>query len=185
MSAFDAVRHISALEAAERAGVPIKERGGRAWACCPFHEERTPSLRLYEEAERGWYCFGCHLGGDAVKLVELLYNLSPGDAARRLAEDFGIQVDEHPSEPRRPTAGDVRRGLILWRGQSLGRLRAAREAADAVVKGKAAALGGDSWDDAEFREMLTARAWADIEISALECASIDDLAAISAEGEPA
>ena len=56
MSAFDAVRHISALEAAERAGLALKPRGGKAWACCPFHGERTPSLRLYEEAERGWYC---------------------------------------------------------------------------------------------------------------------------------
>jgi hypothetical protein len=115
-----------------------------------------------------------------VKLYEHIFGLSPLDAARRLAEDFGIRVDEMPTEPRKPSTGDVRRGLILWRGQFLERLKRARDAANAVVKGKAAALEADAWDSVEFTDMLTARAWADAEISALECASIDDLDAIYA-----
>lgn len=178
MSVFDNVRHISALEAAERAGLALQARGARSWARCPASGERTASLCLYPDS--GWHCFSCNAGGDAVALYAHIFGLSPLDAARRLAEDFGTRVDGRPTGARKPTVGDVRRGLKLWRGQCIGRLKGASDAADAIVKSKAVAMGADSWDNAEFKDMLTARAWAEIEISAMECASIDELAAIYA-----
>ena len=92
---FDSVRHITAIDAAERAGIPMVRRGGGYWACCPLHGEKTPSLKFYE-GDRGWTCFGCHKGGDAIKLYEELYRVEPVDAARMLATAFGIAVDEAP-----------------------------------------------------------------------------------------
>jgi hypothetical protein len=39
---------------------------------CPFHEDRTPSLHVYDDPERGWYCFGCGRGGSIYDLAALL-----------------------------------------------------------------------------------------------------------------
>ena len=41
---------------------------------CPFHEDRTPSLHVYEDPDRGWYCFGCGRGGSIYDLASLLWN---------------------------------------------------------------------------------------------------------------
>tara|TARA_Y100000310_G_scaffold340218_1_gene435247 strand:+ start:1821 stop:2366 length:546 start_codon:yes stop_codon:yes gene_type:complete len=47
----------------------------KAWAKCPFHDEKTPSLACYP-AERGFYCFGCGTGGSTITLVMKLHNLN-------------------------------------------------------------------------------------------------------------
>jgi hypothetical protein len=44
---------------------------------CPFHEDRTPSLHVYERPEQGWYCFGCGRGGSIYDLGAELYGLAP------------------------------------------------------------------------------------------------------------
>jgi hypothetical protein len=44
---------------------------------CPFHEDRTPSLHVYERPEQGWYCFGCGRGGSIYDLAAALYGVSP------------------------------------------------------------------------------------------------------------
>jgi hypothetical protein len=44
---------------------------------CPFHEDHTPSLHVYERPERGWYCFGCGRGGSIYDLAAQLYGASP------------------------------------------------------------------------------------------------------------
>jgi len=41
--------------------------------CCPFHEDRTPSLHVYDEPGRGWYCFGCGRGGSIYDLASLVW----------------------------------------------------------------------------------------------------------------
>jgi len=40
---------------------------------CPFHEDRTPSVHVYDDPERGWYCFGCGRGGSIYDLASLLW----------------------------------------------------------------------------------------------------------------
>lgn len=42
------------------------DRGG--YICCPFHGEKTPSLKVHKS---GWYCYGCHEGGDAIEFIRL------------------------------------------------------------------------------------------------------------------
>lgn len=50
------------------------QRVGRSGkARCPFHDDRTPSLHVYEDPERGWYCFGCGRGGSIYDLAALLW----------------------------------------------------------------------------------------------------------------
>jgi len=43
---------------------------------CPFHEDRTPSLHVYESAAEGWYCFGCGRGGSIYDFAALLLGRS-------------------------------------------------------------------------------------------------------------
>jgi len=92
---FDLARKIPVQEAARRAGLPMRMRGARGWAKCPMHGEKTASLCLYE-GDRGFYCFGCHEGGDAIRLYERIFHLSPKEAVLRLAGDFGLEGDFSP-----------------------------------------------------------------------------------------
>ena len=58
---------------------------------CPFHDDRHPSLKLNEDY---FYCFGCGATGDVIDLTGRFFVLSPYEAARKLAVDFGIDPDK-------------------------------------------------------------------------------------------
>ena len=77
-------------EAAEYYGLKVN-RGGMV--CCPFHADRTPSMKLNEDY---FYCFGYGAHGDVIDLAARLFNLSSYDAAKKLAADFGI-TEQKPS----------------------------------------------------------------------------------------
>ncbi|MBK9510022.1 MAG: DNA primase [Cytophagaceae bacterium] len=73
--------------------VNLKKRGASMIACCPFHNEKTPSFNV--SPSKGIYkCFGCGKGGDSVKFVMELEGLSYPDALRWLAKKYGIEVKE-------------------------------------------------------------------------------------------
>lgn len=60
--------------------VDVKKRvGGKAWCLCPFHEDTNPSLCCYE-GDKGFFCFSCNKGGDAITLVRELHGLGFKDA---------------------------------------------------------------------------------------------------------
>ena len=69
-------------------------RSGSTWkGLCPFHGEKTPSFHVY--ADKGFFkCFGCSLGGDAIKFVELYDKVAFPDAVRQLAARAGLTVPE-------------------------------------------------------------------------------------------
>lgn len=79
---------------ADRYGIPVNSAG---FSRCPFHDEDTPSLKIYDEIGRGFYCFGCNKGGDVIKFVMLLFGLSFPQALVRLKTDFSIMgcTDAH------------------------------------------------------------------------------------------
>ena len=81
---------VSVKEAAEYYGLEVN-RG--SMVCCPFHNDRTPSMKLNEDY---FYCFGCGATGDVIDLVARLFGLSGYDAAKKLAADFGI-AEQKPS----------------------------------------------------------------------------------------
>ena len=82
---------ISVKQAAEHYGL---KAGRNGMACCPFHNDRHPSLKLNEEY---FFCFGCGAKGDVIDFVARLFNLSSFEAAQKLAADFGL-------DPKPPTA---------------------------------------------------------------------------------
>ena len=85
MNRFEAVKAaVTPRMAAERYELPIQQG---SMVCCPFHADRTPSMKLNEDY---FYCFGCGASGDVIDLAARLFGLSSYDAAKKLAADFGI-----------------------------------------------------------------------------------------------
>ena len=71
----------------------LEQKGRRFWACCPFHNEKTPSFSI--DAEDGiYYCFGCKESGDVIKFVEKMENIEFYDAVKLLADKAGMQLPE-------------------------------------------------------------------------------------------
>ena len=92
---FETVKQsVSVKEAARFYGIEV---GRNSMACCPFHDDKHPSMRLNEDY---FYCFGCGATGDVIDLTARLYNLSPKEAAEKLAQDFGLIYDSQ-APPRR------------------------------------------------------------------------------------
>lgn len=58
-------------------------------ACCPFHPDKTPSMKLYSDH---FYCFSCHKSGDVIALTAQLTGCSQGEAAKKLADAFHIPI---------------------------------------------------------------------------------------------
>ena len=75
---------ITARQAAERYGVAVNRSG---MACCIFHDDRHPSMKVDER----FYCFSCHATGDVIDFTARLFDLSPLEAAKKLAADFGLR----------------------------------------------------------------------------------------------
>ena len=73
--------------------VTLKRQGGSLWACCPFHNEKTPSFHVVPS--RGIYkCFGCGKSGTAVGFLMEYEKLSYTEALRHLAKKYNIEVKE-------------------------------------------------------------------------------------------
>ena len=93
-SVFEVVKQsVTAKEAAEHYGIAVG-RGGMA--CCPFHDDRHPSMKV----DTRFHCFGCGADGDVIDFTARLYDLSPKEAAEKLALDFGLAYGSQ-APPRR------------------------------------------------------------------------------------
>ena len=94
-SVFEAVKQsVTVRDAAQIYGIEVNRSG---MACCPFHDDKNPSMKLNEEY---FYCFGCGATGDVIDFTARLYNLSPKEAAEKLAQDFSLAYDSQ-APPRR------------------------------------------------------------------------------------
>jgi DNA primase len=73
--------------------VPLKRSGATWKGLCPFHGEKTPSFNV--NGDKGvFYCFGCSVGGDVIKFVELYDKVTFPEAVRLLAARAGLPVPE-------------------------------------------------------------------------------------------
>ncbi len=143
------------LEVKERVALPeaarlygyIPNRAG--FITCPFHAERTPSLKLWQDH---WYCFGCHEGGSVVDFTARLFGLSLLDAVAKLNADFslGLPLDRPQTRQERAEADqrrhetEVRRHFEIWRAETLDMLCSAM-----YVGNQALRRTMDTWSPAE------------------------------------
>ena len=75
------------------------------YICCPFHNEKTASLKIYP-GSGGWHCFGCGKGGSVIDFVMQLFQIPFPQAVVRLSSDFGLGLTT-----RRPTKREASRIL--------------------------------------------------------------------------
>ena len=91
---FEVVKQsVSTREAAAFYGIEVKRNG---MACCPFHDDKNPSMKV----DQRFHCFGCGADGDVIDFTAKLFDLSPKEAAEKLAQDFGLIYDSQ-APPRR------------------------------------------------------------------------------------
>ena len=79
--------------------VPLRRKGNRYWGCCPFHHEKTASFQVKPD-EGFFYCFGCHVGGNAFKFISLIENINYYEAVKRQAEKLGIPIPTAEQSPQ-------------------------------------------------------------------------------------
>ena len=89
MTIFEAVKStVTPKMAAEHFGLSVSRNG---MVCCPFHDDRHPSMKLNEDY---FYCFGCGAKGDAIEFTSKLFGITAMEAAQKLRADFGVQGDK-------------------------------------------------------------------------------------------
>jgi DNA primase len=71
--------------------VPLKKTGKSHKACCPFHEEKSPSFTVAED-KQFYYCFGCGAGGNALSFVMEFDRIDFMPAVELLAKNAGLEV---------------------------------------------------------------------------------------------
>lgn len=65
------------------------EPNNRGFICCPFHNEKTPSMKIFE---KDYHCFGCGEHGDVITFVQKLFNLSFPGVLKKIDVDFGLNL---------------------------------------------------------------------------------------------
>src|SRR4030088_2209965 len=94
--------------------VPLKKAGSSYKGNCPFHNEKTPSFHVHPD-KAFFHCFGCGVGGDVFKFLELHEKVAFPDAVRMLAQKFGVALPEESEGNRSNDAGTdtrVREALL-------------------------------------------------------------------------
>lgn len=98
MNIYEAVKSVvSTRQAAEVYGIRVNRSG---MACCPFHSDKTPSMKL----DKRFHCFGCGADGDVINFTARLFNLNNKEAAEKLAADFSVGYEDWKPPDRKKTA---------------------------------------------------------------------------------
>ena len=91
--------------------VSLKKSGATYKGLCPFHGERTPSFHV--NRDKGFFhCFGCQVGGDVFKFLELHEKIGFQDAVKQLAQRFGMALPELEQNDEQRASAVEREGLL-------------------------------------------------------------------------
>ncbi|MGH9845997.1 MAG: DNA primase, partial [Blastocatellia bacterium] len=92
--------------------VSLKKKGREYAACCPFHNEKTPSFYV-SPTKQIFKCFGCHKGGDVFDFVKEIENCSFPEAVRLIADKSGVQIPVAAEDSREYEERENQRGELL------------------------------------------------------------------------
>ncbi len=81
----------------------LKKEGNNFVACCPFHNEKTPSFKV-SQAKQIYKCFGCGASGDSIQFLMDYKRLNYIDAITFIADKYKIDLDEDLKEHAKPVA---------------------------------------------------------------------------------
>lgn len=90
----------------------LEQKGRSFWACCPFHNEKTPSFSINNE-EGFYHCFGCKESGDVIKFVEKMENVDFMDAIKILADRVGMEIPEFQNSDKRKRDQKLKERVLL------------------------------------------------------------------------
>ena len=83
--------------------VQLKKAGREFKACCPFHDEKTPSFTVSPQ-KQFYHCFGCGAHGSAIGFLMNFEGLEFPDAVEELAHHAGLEVPREAKRSARPAA---------------------------------------------------------------------------------
>ena len=107
--------------------ITIQRKGSSLKACCPFHDEKTPSLSI-SPAKGIWKCFGCGAGISTIDFIMQYENIEFMDAIKKLAKRYGIDINQskgnksrvaHNSKKNTLTPGLSNQKAIIRKNQSI------------------------------------------------------------------
>ncbi len=179
MNVFEAARRVSAVDAAEKLGIPYRRSGLRGTCRCLFHDDRTPSMALYPDG--GYHCFGCGAHGDVTALYMKALGLGAMEAAKRVCEDFGLSYDHQPSGERRPDVRLLRKTLTDFRQREMKKLMAERDWLTVRMTAREEAMYREEipfdewWDDREWADIQQKKIHAEEELMQLEAMDMKEL----------
>jgi len=93
------------------ARVPLKKHGREYQACCPFHNEKTPSFTVSPN-KQFYHCFGCGVNGSAISFLMEYEHLDFVEAIESLASSLGLEVPREEGKKRNPQRQIRNKGLI-------------------------------------------------------------------------
>jgi DNA primase len=139
----------------------LRRAGARWTGLCPFHDERTPSFSV-DAQEKLYHCFGCGVGGDAIKFVEEKEGLGFAEAVELLADRYGVEIEREQEDPRAEAKRQQRRRLeqllertaayyagVLWDAPEAGKARqylAGRGLSEETLRGFGVGYAPSAWD---------------------------------------
>ena len=144
MSIYTQIKQaVSVPEAAKHYGLAVNRNG---MARCPFHPDKTPSLKLNEDY---FFCFGCRKYGDVIDFTANLFQISQPQAVEKLVHDFGISMS--PVTERKETSSLTEYPLVReFRKEEVSCVRVLNEYEQLLEFWKescAPRIPGDPWDD--------------------------------------
>ena len=118
---IDRIRDIDIVSVIEREGVALKRSGSSYQCCCPFHQEKTPSF-VVTPSRNTAHCFGsCGRTFDSISFVMEKRGLTFYEAAKHLAKEYSIPIDEREESPedrqarfRKETLMAVNKAALDW-----------------------------------------------------------------------
>ena len=103
---------------------PVKKNGNAFWACCPFHNEKTPSFKI-DPQRQTYYCFGCKKSGNVFHFVQDMVNTDFVGAVQWLANLYGIDIpdtrdgNEQEQDRRRQWRENCLKSIALFCGMPI------------------------------------------------------------------
>jgi DNA primase len=158
---LDRVKQAADIVEVISAHTDLRRQGARWVGLCPFHEERTPSFSV-DAGEKLYHCFGCGVGGDAIKFVEEKEGLGFAEAVELLADRYGVELEREQEDPRAEARRRQRRRLeellartasfyasFLWDVKEAGKAReylAERGLGEEVLRAFGVGYAPSAWD---------------------------------------